>query len=179
MTRCDSHSCPQEWHHQPYSRETWLHCQWSKEAERNQVGLSQTLSRSKNLSSSPSPSQSIFSAQLRQLIYYFWPPLLMVFPSSLNVTIMVVGSCPYLGIISSPTYLESLVSSSPSIEPRRCRPQPQLHFRPRFRSPEHVARAASQGYLATADKISGDIWRCYKDQWQRNVRHGSFYCPSG
>ena len=116
------------------------------------------------VSSSPSPSQSIFSAQLRQLIYYFWPPLLMVFPSSLNVTIMVVGSCPYLGIISSPTYLESLVSSSPSIEPRRCRPQPQLHFRPHFRSPEHVARAASQGYLATADKISGDIWRCYKDQ---------------
>ena len=116
------------------------------------------------VSSSPSPSQSIFSAQLRQLIYYFWPPLLMVFPSSLNVTIMVVGSCPYLGIISSPTYLESLVSSSPSIEPRRCRPQPQRHFRPHFRSPEHVARAASQGYLATADKISGDIWRCYKDQ---------------
>ena len=64
----------------------------------------------------------------------------MVFSSSLNVTIMVVGSCPYLGIISSPTYLESLVSSSPSTEPRRCRPQPQLHFRPRFRPPEHVAR---------------------------------------
>ena len=113
------------------------------------------------------------------LINSFWPLLLKVFPSSLNVTIMVVGSCPYLGIISSPTYLESLVSSSPSTEPRRCRPQPQLHFRPRFRSPEHVARDESHGYLATADKISGDIWRCYKDQWQRNVRHGSFYCPSG